>query len=259
METVISQLDDRGVATLTLNRPEKANAYDDQVIYSLITALDDYVGVSDLKMLVLKSNGKHFSSGVDIDWVQDVTSIGIQANRNDATQLARLMATLYHFPVPIIAAVQGNAYSSAVGVLACADVVIAASDSRFYLNDVKYGLAPAVTSPYLVKAIGERLTRYYALTARPISAMHALRIGLINQMVEPAELDQSVEVLIEEMLTLSPTALRQTKAILQYSANEIFDDAMVDVTIDYLAELRMGDDCQEGIRSFLQKRKPKWS
>lgn len=258
MESVISQLDDRGVATLTLNRPDKANAYDDQVIYSLITALDDYAGESKLKMLVLKSTGKHFSSGVDVSWMQEVTNAGTQANRNDATQLARLMATLYHFPVPIIAAVQGNAYSGAVGVLACADVVLATSDSRFYLNDVKYGMAPAVISPYLVKAIGERLTRYYSLTARPISAMHALRMGLVNQMVEPSELEHGVAVVIEEMLSLSPTALRQTKAILQYSANEIFDDSMVDVTIDYLTELRTGDECQEGIRAYLQKRKPKW-
>ncbi len=258
-DSVLTHLDQRGVATLTLNRPEVYNAYDDRVIYSLITALDDFADHPDVKVLHINAAGRHFCSGADANWIKTVVDAGISANRSDATQLARLMATVYHFPVPTVVSVNGNAYGGSLGLISGCDVVITTSESQFYLNDAKFGLAPSISSPYLVKSIGERAVRYHSLTARPISAMQAMKLGLVSQMVEASELKDSAELVLDDILSLSPVALRQTKAIIQYSANEEYDDAMVDVTIEYLTELRAGEDCGEGVDAFLQKRRPIWN
>ena len=257
-DSVLTHLDDRGIATLTLNRPTVANAYDDQVIYSLITALDDYANNTDVRMLVMNATGSHFCSGADAHWIREVVSAGVTANRNDATQLARLMATLYHFPVPIIASVQGNAYGGAVGIIACCDIVVATSNSQFYINDARLGLAPAIISPYLIKAIGEKAARFHALTTRPFTAIKAMKMGLVSQVVEREELKEATQLVVDDILNLSPVAVRQTKAIIQYSANEVYDESMVDVTVEYLTELRASEECLEGLNAFIQKRNPRW-
>lgn len=257
-DSVITRIDSQGLATITLNKPTSYNAYDDKIIYSLITALDDFADHPEVKVLLINAEGKHFCSGVDARWLKSVIDSGTAANRADATHLARLYATLYHFPVPTIASVNGNAYGGALGLISGCDIVITTSSSHFYLNEANFGLAPAICSPYLVKSIGERAFRYHSLTARPISAHQALKLGLVSQVVEPFELKESTELIVEDILKLSPIALRQTKAIIQFSANEVYDDSLVDVTIEYLAELRAGADCKEGLNAFLEKRSPEW-
>ncbi|AJQ95782.1 enoyl-CoA hydratase-related protein [Gynuella sunshinyii] len=254
METVQTNIDARGVATLTINRPERANAYNDEVIYSLVTALDDFSNHPDIRLVYLKSTGQTYSAGADLTWMGKVVNSGGQSNRSDCQQTARLFSTIYNFPLPILTTIQGPVYGGGVAMVACCDIVLAATEAEFFLNDVKYGLAPAVASPYLIKALGEKRAKYYCLTTRPFTAPKALSYGLVHEVLPADHLDSAAEQIITDLCTFSPTALRQTKAMLQYSACEPFDDDLIDVTVECFAELRNGPDFQESLNTFAERK-----
>ena len=193
--TVNLTRDERGVATLTLNRPERHNAFDDAVIAELDAALAEVSADDSVRLLVLASEGKSFSAGADLAWMQRMAGYGEAENLADAGALAEMLRKLNDLPQPTIARVQGAAYGGAVGLVSCCDLAVGSSKARFCLSEVKIGLIPATISPYVIAAIGQRAARRYFMTAETIDAETAQALGLLSEVVGVDDLDSAVESL----------------------------------------------------------------
>lgn len=250
-------LDARQVAYLSLNRPEKHNAFDDELIAQLLEKLA-LVRAAKARVLVLQSEGKSFSAGADLSWMQRMANFSQAENQQDAQELARLMHELDTLPCPTIARVQGAAYGGAVGLAACCDLVIASQQAKFCLSEVKIGLAPAVISPYVARALGSRAMRRYALTAEVISAEQALHLGLVSELVAAEELDEQVEMFVTLLLTNSPQAVALTKELVATITPGTADAATQDYTTNLIARIRVSKEGQEGLSAFFNKRAPNW-
>jgi len=258
-ETVLLKVDGRGVASLTLNRPELHNAFDDTIIASLIAQLARVAADPAVRVLVLRSEGKNFSAGADLNWMRRMADNDRAANLVDARGLATLMQRLNDLPQPTIARVQGAAFGGAVGLAACCDMVVATEASRFCLSEVRIGLIPAVISPYVVRAIGERQARRYFLSAETFSASQAERWGLVHQVVADNEqLDPACDSLINHLLANGPAAVSAAKALIAAVANRVTDAAVIEDTARRIADIRVSPEGQEGLGAFLNKRKPSW-
>jgi methylglutaconyl-CoA hydratase len=249
---------DNGVTTLTLNRPAINNAFDDEMIRLMIMALDECRLNDDVKVVKLTGAGKHFSAGADLNWMRRMADLDYSENRKDAGQLARLMTTLYHLNKPTIAQISGASYGGAVGLIACCDIAIASTNSIFCLSEVKIGLIPAVISPYVVKAIGERQARRFFITAEVIKSEQALNLNLLHEVVPLEELKTRVDDIVSLMLTNGPKAMRISKALVQKVANEKIDDDLKHYTRDLIAHVRVSEEGQEGLSAFLEKRPANW-
>ena len=250
---------ENGVARLILNRPDVHNAFDDVLINQIIEALNTVEADSTVKVVVLTSHGKHFSAGADLNWMKRMAVLTEQENREDAQVLAELMHKLNDLSKPTIALVNGAAYGGAVGLIACCDMAIATQRSRFCLSEVKIGLSPAVISPFVVSAIGERASRRYFLTAEAFNADTASHFGLIHEVVEDekALLEQG-QVFINALLQNSPQAMGKTKQLIKTVSRGDINQDMRDYTVNLIASIRVSDEGQEGLGSFLEKRKPSW-
>ena len=215
MANLIHSLDARGVATLTLNRPDVHNAFDDVVISELNTAIDQYARHPDVRLLVLRAEGKSFSAGADLGWMKRMATFSREDNLADARELERLMRGLYDFPKPTLALVQGAAFGGAVGLVSCCDLAIASGNASFSLSEARLGLAPAVISPFVIAAIGPRQASRYFLTAERFTAETAQAIGLVHEVVPPEALDVASGRMIDTLLANGPIALMACKAFSQ--------------------------------------------
>jgi methylglutaconyl-CoA hydratase len=249
---------DNGVTTLILNRPAINNAFDDEIISLLIKALEGCRLNDDVKVVKLTGAGKHFSAGADLNWMRRMADLDYSENRKDAGQLARLMSTLYHLNKPTIAQISGASYGGAIGLIACCDIAIASEKSIFCLSEVNIGLIPAVISPYVVKAIGERQARRYFITAEMITSERALALNLVHEVVPLEELKLRVDEIVSSMLTNGPKAMGMSKALVQKVANEKLDDNLKHYTRDLIAHVRVSEEGQEGLSAFLEKRPANW-
>ena len=250
---------ENGVAKLILNRPDVHNAFDDLLIAKIITALTQIETNDDIRVVVLTSQGKHFSAGADLNWMKRMAILSEQENREDAQQLAELMHQLNNLNKPTIALVNGAAYGGAVGLIACCDIAIATQRSRFCLSEVKIGLSPAVISPFVVGAIGERAARRYFLSAEAFDAQKAEQLGLLHDVVaDEVALAEQGEQLINVLLQNSPQAMNKTKQLIKEVSRGSIDKNMRDYTVNLIASIRVSDEGQEGLSSFLEKRQPKW-
>lgn len=246
----------QGVATLTLNRPEVHNAFDDVMIAELIDALTKVDQDSAARVLVLRSNGRNFSAGADLGWMRSMADKNYDENIADANELARLMATLDELSKPTIALIQGAAFGGAVGLAACSDIVLAEERSSFCLSEVKIGLIPAVISPYVMRAIGTRQARRYMLTAERFSAAQALQMGLVHDIVE--DFDTALADLIAAFLANSPAAVAACKQLIADIDQQPIAAESQRLTIERIAEIRVSAEGQEGLTAFLEKRSPNW-
>lgn len=251
-------IDPRGVASLVLNRPEVHNAFDDLMIAELITQLDTLAADNQVKVLLLKSNGKNFSAGADLNWMRSMAKKDYQQNLEDAAGLASLMHKLDTFPKPTLVLVQGAAFGGAVGLVACCDIALAEENASFCLSEVKIGLIPAVISPYVMRALGERQSRRYFLTAERFSATSAESLGLVHQVVTNDTLENSAEPILQALLQNSPAAVSAAKQLLQHIYNKDISNAVIAHTTQAIAEIRVSAEGQEGLSAFLEKRKPNW-
>ncbi|MGK0248820.1 MAG: methylglutaconyl-CoA hydratase [Oleispira sp.] len=249
---------DHGVTILTLNRPAINNAFDDEMISLLIEALDDCRLNDDVKVVKLTGAGKHFSAGADLNWMRRMADLDYSENREDAGQLARLMSSLYHLNKPTIAQISGASYGGAIGLIACCDIAIASEKSIFCLSEVKIGLIPAVISPYVVKAIGERQARRYFITAEVIKSEQALALNLVHEVVPLEALKPRVDEIVSLMLNNGPKAMGISKALVQKVVNEKLDDDLKHHTRDLIAQVRVSEEGQEGLSAFLEKRPANW-
>nr|WP_298415677.1 enoyl-CoA hydratase-related protein [uncultured Halomonas sp.] len=255
------RIDDHGVAWLTLDRPEVHNAFDDALIHELNNHLDqlfEAIERDEVRVLVLGSKGKHFSAGADLNWMKRMIDYSFEDNLNDSRELSRLMYRLDTLPCPTLCRVQGAAYGGAVGLAACCDIVIASEAARFCLSEVRIGLSPAVISPYVQRAIGERQLRRYALTAEVIDVSTAQMLGLVHEVTAKEGLDEGIESLVDTLLATSPQASRATKALLADVARERDSDTTRERCCQVISELRVSQEGQEGLTAFFDKRPPRW-
>ena len=256
--TIELEKDPRGFATLWLNRPEKNNAFNAAMIRELILALDAVGEDRSLRFLLLRGRGKHFSAGADLAWMQQAAELDYNANLSDARELAELMYNLAALKIPTLAVVQGAAFGGAVGLVSCCDMAIGAEDSLFSLSEVRIGLAPAVISPFVVQALGERAAKRYALTAERFDGLRARELGLLAETCPAAELDAQAEAWIANLLLNSPQAMRASKDLLREVGSGVLSPALRRYTESAIARIRVSAEGQEGLRAFLDKRKPSW-
>jgi methylglutaconyl-CoA hydratase len=258
-KTVTTNIDPRGVATVTLSRPEKHNAFDDAVIAELRLAFDQLAEREDVRVVVLASEGKNFSAGADLGWMKRMAEYDYHHNLDDARLLADMLKSLHDLPQPTIARVQGAAFGGAVGLVSCCDMAVATERASFCLSEVKIGLAPATISPYVIKAMGERAARRYFTTAERFRAQEAHRLGLVSEVVSDEALDDTVESLISALLQNGPSAVRQAKQLIHDIAGHEISPAIVEGTCELIARIRTSEEGQEGLGAFLNKQTPRWN
>jgi len=248
-----------GVATITLNRPEVHNAFNEEMIERLADILEDLHGADGIRAVLLEGAGESFSAGADLNWMRHAAEATPEDNLEDARALGSMLRHLATLPQPTIAVARGAAYGGGVGLVAACDIAIAAKSAKFSLSEVKLGLVPAVVSPYVVAAMGERAARRYMLTAERIDAVEALRIGLVHQVVEaPADLGPAAEAIVASLFEGAPGAVTETKRLIARVAGRVLDDHLVDETAHLIATVRAGEEAREGVAAFLDKRKPSW-
>ena len=255
---VLFNVDQQGVATVTLNNPDKHNAFDDIIISELTGIFYSIAERTDIKVMVLDSTGKSFSAGADLAWMKRMASYSYEDNLKDATALAKMLKALNFLPQPSIAKIQGAAFGGAVGLASCCDIVIAASKASFCLSEVKLGLIPATISPYVVNAIGLKAARRYFITAERFFADKAQQLGLVDEMVAPEELTAEVNAMVTKLLANGSQARRQAKKLSQDVAFQTIDENLLRDTSERIAAIRVSTEGQEGLTAFFEKRAPNW-
>ncbi len=258
-EPIHNHVDERGVATITLNRPDLRNAFDAELIAKLDGTIADLEADPAVRIVVLTGAGKAFSAGADIGWMRTMAACGEAENYDDALRLASLMARLDGLGKPTVARVNGPAVGGGVGLVACCDVAVASTDSRFGLSEVRLGLVPAVISPYVIAAVGRRNARRLFLTGEMLNAKQARRAGLVHEIAKPANFNAAVEDQISMLLKGGPTAQREAKQLIRDVCSPQFSGAaMQKHTAELIARLRASPEGQEGLGAFLDKRSAEW-
>lgn len=258
MPTVLSQQHD-GILTLTLNRIDKHNAFDDHLISEIIELLEVAQSNDSIRAIILQSNGKNFSAGADLNWMKRMADYSQQQNYQDSLALAHLMQLLYDSPQPTIALVQGAAMGGGAGLVAACDIAIAADNASFCFSEVKLGLIPAVISPYVVNAIGARAAKRYFVSAERFNAERALNLGLVSQVCPLENLQQTGMQLAQSIAANAPDAVKQSKQLIQEVSNQPIDDKLIQHTAHKIAQKRVSREGQLGLKAFLTKQKPNWN
>lgn len=255
--SVSTQIEGR-VARITLDNPDKRNAFDDSIIASLTEAFEKAGSDDSVRVVVLQAAGKHFSAGADLNWMRAMGKLDAAQNKADALRLARLMQTIDQCPKPVVARVQGAAFGGALGLICAADMAVATDSARFCLSEVKLGIVPAVISPYVVRALGPRQAGRYFMSAEVITADKAEAMGIVHEVVPEAELDQAVDALVSNLLLAAPQAQIEARNLIERVSQGPIDNAMLTGTAELIARLRTGAEGQEGLTAFLEKRAPNW-
>ena len=257
---VLWSVDPRGIATVTLNRPEVNNAYNDEMIQGLLTAMADLGGNPALRVVVLRGNGRHFQAGADLGWINSVRPLSHADNVAASRATAEAVQRLNLAAVPTVALVQGGCFGGGTGVVAACDIVIAADNAMFSITEVRWGLTAAIIIPQLCDAIGVRQVRRYALTAERFGALEARRIGLVHEVVPLAELAAAGARVVAQLLENGPEALAETKALALECASGGL--GITSPEFDRLIELhsakRQTPEAAEGLASFAEKRAARW-
>jgi methylglutaconyl-CoA hydratase len=246
------------VATVTLNRPEIHNAFDETLIARLTAAFVSLDDNPDVRIVVLAAAGKSFCAGADLNWMQRMAAFGPEENLADAQALAAMLRALYALSKPTIARVAGAAYGGGVGLVAACDIAIAVPEATFALSEAKLGLIPATIGPYVIEAIGARQARRYFLTAERFAAADALRIGLVHEVVPRDQLDARIDALIAMLKGAGPTAQLECKALVRGVAHRPIDEDVIDGTAEHIAAVRASPEGREGVAAFLGKRPAAW-
>ena len=248
---------DGPVFHVRLTRPDVRNAFDEEVIASLTAAAREAGSNREIRAMVLSGAGKAFCAGADLAWMTKAIAYTREENRRDAEDLARMLETLDTLPLPLIGRVHGAALGGGAGLVAVCDIAIAADDATFGFTEAKLGIIPAVISPYVLQKIGPSAARELFLTARRFGAKRARRMGLIHKIVPESDLDRAVDECVQEILSSAPGAIAAAKALIKDVANRPCAD-VIGLTTTRIAEQRVSAEGQEGMRAFLQKRKPNW-
>lgn len=250
--------DERGVVTLTLNRPHKRNAFDAALVALLTKTLRRLDADADARLVILTGAGENFCAGGDIDWMREAASAAPESNERDALALGAMFEALDTISKPTMALVQGAAFGGGVGLVACCDIAIAARSAKFCLSEVRLGLIPAVVGPYVVKAVGARRARALFLSAEIVGADCAFQIGLVHEVAANGGLTAVRDRLVEALLLGAPGAQAQAKRLVALCEERKIDAALIKETARLLAERRASAEGAAGLNGFLEKRPPDW-
>jgi methylglutaconyl-CoA hydratase len=246
------------VARIWLNRPELRNAFDEVVIRELSEAFSQAGAASEVRVIVLGANGPAFCAGANLNWMRRAAEFTHEQNLADAGGLAEMLRTIHQSPKPVIARVQGDTYAGGMGLVAACDVAVSVDTAWYCLSEVKIGLIPATISPYVLRAMGTRAAQRYFLTGERFSAAEAHRIGFVHEVVAADALDAKVAEIVKAFTGASPAAVRACKQLIADVAGREIDDALIEKTVQGIADIRASDEGREGVQAFLQKRKPSW-
>jgi methylglutaconyl-CoA hydratase len=255
---VLSTVDDRGVATITLNRPEIHNAYDERLIDELAGTLQGLREDRQVRVVVLRGNGKHFQAGADLNCLRRLASATPEQNFAFSLRTTEAMRRLNAFPRPTMALVQGACYGGGVGLVACCDVAIATESASFALTEVRWGVIPAPIVPQLCAAIGVRSLRRYAVSGERFTARAAERIGLIHEICPEGGLDDAAASIVDALLQSAPDAAAESKLLVLEQAGLQISEQQVRALALQAAVKRASPEAAEGLLSFQEKRKPAW-
>ncbi|MBM4227238.1 MAG: enoyl-CoA hydratase [Gammaproteobacteria bacterium] len=256
--TTLCELDARGVATVTLNRPEVNNAYNGEMLQSLLDAFAALDREAGLRLVVLRGNGPHFQAGADLTWLLDVSARDPEFNLEASRLTAQVVRGLNEFRVPTLALIHGFCIGGGTGVAAACDVVIAEQSAKFAISEARWGLMASVIFPQLNAAIGERQARRYAVTCERFNAEEARRIGLVHEVCVPGGLDAAASPVIEGILMAGPEAVAGTKRGLMACAGSIMEEEKFSALVASHSAKRQSREAAEGLRSFVEKRNPAW-
>ncbi|MDP3413952.1 MAG: enoyl-CoA hydratase/isomerase family protein [Polaromonas sp.] len=247
-----------GVSTVTLNRPEVRNAFNDEVIAELTAVFIELGKREEVRCIVLAANGTAFCAGADLNWMKRMADYTRDENVADAGALAEMLRVVYACPKPTIAKVQGDVYAGGTGLVAACDIAVSVDSAGYCLSEVRLGLIPATISPYVIRAMGARAAHRYFLTAERFDAAEALRIGFVHEVVAAAELDAKVAELAKALVNAGPEAVKLCKMLVQDVAEQEITPSLIQMTVEGIADIRVSPEGREGVQSFLQKRKPNW-
>jgi methylglutaconyl-CoA hydratase len=248
-----------GVAQVTMSRPAVFNAFDESSIAELDAAFEALICDTEVRVIVLAGEGKHFSAGADLLWMQRASEASREWNLQDARRFAAMLSRIESCPKPTVARVQGAALGGGVGLACACDIAIAADNASFSVSEAKFGILPAVIGPYVTNAIGKRQAKRLALTTARIGAAEALAIGLVQQVAPPAELDATVDATVRELLAGGPNAQREIKQLFAQLEVGPITPEVRELTAQTISRVRGTDEAKEGFAAFLGKRPAKWS
>ena len=259
METLRIEARRPGVAQVTMARPAVFNAFDEAMIGELDAAFAQLIADHSVRVIVLAGEGKHFSAGADLQWMQRASSASLEWNVADARRFAAMLARIQSCPKPTLARVQGAALGGGVGLTAACDVAIAASTASFCVSEAKFGILPAVIGPYVIQAVGMRQARRLALSTERIAAAEALALGLVQRVVAPEELDAAVDQMLQQLLAGGPTAQLEIKQLFAQLPVGPITPETIELTAQTIARVRGSDEAREGFAAFLGKRPANWN
>ena len=254
-KTVTLSTDSRGIARITIARPERKNAFD----AALIAELAATVGQVDpaARVVVLQSEGDAFCAGADVEWMRGMADYSLDDNMADSKALAAMFRALYDLEMPLLARVQGAAIGGGAGLVAVADIAVASTDASFAFTETRLGILPAVVSPYVVRKIGPARATALFVTGSRIDAKRAYEIGLVERLVEPSDLDAAVGRVLDAIVSGGPRAVNAGKRLVREVEGRRIDE-IADLTVKRIAEIRVSHEGQEGLRAFLERRDPHW-
>jgi methylglutaconyl-CoA hydratase len=249
-----------GAVTVTMNRPARKNAFNDDLISALEEAFETLKGAEGVRVVFVRGAGGTFSAGADLDWMRAAVERTEADNRDDAMNLAKMLKALYDLPALTVALVEGGAYGGGVGLAACCDMAVATAGASFSFSEARLGLIPATISPYVIQAIGPRRARALFASARVFDAAYAEKIGLVDEVVaDAAGLRTASQRIFREVLACAPGAVEASKRLVDEVAGREIDRSLLELTAHRIAAARVGEEGQAGVRAFLSKQKPPWA
>ena len=258
MSDLLIEISDK-IGLLTLNRVAKNNAFDNHLLAEMKAQLDALLLNPAVRVIVLKANGKHFSAGADLAWMQSMSDYNEEDNLKDSMILGNLMFSLNQANKPTIAMVQGSAFGGGAGLAAACDITIAADSARFCFSEVKLGLIPAVISPYVVKAIGIRAAKMLFMSGEIVDAERAMALNLVQHCIKEDNLWEFTQDYAKNITMNAPEAVQSAKKLVDYVANKPIDEELVYHTATLIAQKRVSAEGQQGLKAFLNKEKPNWN
>ncbi len=255
---VLTDIDARGVATVTLNRPQVNNAYNGEMVEALLAGAKALGADERVRIVVLRGNGRHFQAGADLNWIKSVSALSAEENLAVSQRTTDAVRFLDSCPKPTIALVHGGCFGGGTGIVAACDIAVASTDAEFSIAEARWGLHAGPILPQLGAAIGVRNLRRFAITGERFNAMMAWEIGLVHEVCEPGELDETAEPIIDAILKNGPEAVSDTKRIIFETAGLAIDDALAGRLAADHARKRLSDEAIEGLLSFREKRNAAW-
>ncbi len=257
-QVLVTTIDQRGVARLTMNRPDIRNAFNEELVGAICDAIGRLNADPNVRVIVLTGAGKAFSAGADLNMMKRAATYSAAENKDDARRLAHMLSSIYHAPKPTVALVNGPAMGGGLGLIAACDIAIGADTAFFSLSEVKLGLIPAVISPFVIQAITVRQARRLFITGERFDAAEAQRIGLLHKTVPADALNDALEETLKDMLVCGPHSQTLAKELIGKVAYRPLGDAVMEETAGMIAKTRAGEEGKEGVNAFLEKRKPNW-